>query len=270
MRRQSILVLLAATGSVFCWLPSTMEPSLDLAGWIPLSAAALISGLSTCLSGGRWLRFLFLSGGGAFIGVGGGLSIWPPSDPIARSYGIFAIAAAVLAATLVSLVSVLIGRKITASNQVLRRVIWLVLACCVAFGPVILAITPSLVARRVTRNDLLATERFSSLKNDIERIRAESGDLRRICDGQTLRRNYSGPPFRDQNWRYIAGNYVKEDGYIYGIWINCPAPNGYMIDAHPDRQEGDGTRQFCTDGAGQVGCGMQSTSPQFACAPCTK
>ncbi|MGD0939247.1 MAG: hypothetical protein ABR905_05995 [Terracidiphilus sp.] len=270
MHRNTQLALLTVTGSVLCWWPSFIDPGLDLPWWIPLVIVALLAGLSACLSGGRWLRFLILATVGAFAAVRSGFEIWPPSDPIARSYEIIPLVEVPLAAALVSLIAGLIGRKIAMSSQKLGRVFWCVLVCCVAYGPVILALTPPLVANRVAHNDQLATERFMALKNAVERTRAVSGNSESICDGHSLKQNYSGPPFSEEDWRYVAGNYVRKDGYAFGIWIYCSEPGEYAIDAFPERQKGDGTRKFCVDGAGRIGCGMQSSSPRFECAPCTK
>jgi hypothetical protein len=133
-----------------------------------------------------------------------------------------------------------------------------------------LTLTSPLVTKRVARNDRLAAERFVALKNAVERTRAESGNPGRICDGQALKRHYSGPPFSEKDWKYVAGNYVKEDGYVLGIWIYCPEPGNYTIDVRPEREKGDGTRKFCSDESGRVGCGIESSSSGYSCTPCKK
>lgn len=74
---------------------------------------------------------------------------------------------------------------------------------------------------------------------------AEADGPARICNGQALRPHYFGPPFSENDWQYIAGNEVKEDGYNF--YINCHEKNGNSIDARPAGERGDGTRHFCTD-----------------------
>jgi hypothetical protein len=210
---------------------------------------------------------------GSFVGSSAGLcvgfAIWPPSDPIAASYGLFVIAAGIGAGLLVALLACLLASAISISNEKHRRALWLLLVCGVACGPVVLALTPSLVARRVARNDRIAAERFMSLKNAVERTRADTDGSSLFCDGQALKRHYSGPPFTESDWRYIAGNYVREDGYVFGI--NChPQQSSYAIDAFPARERADGTRRFCADEWGTVGCETRWTGSRNACTPCTE
>ena len=280
MRRDKLLVVLTATGSALWWWPVIMEPSLDLQCWLPIASfeicwlplafIALLTGSAAALSGGRWLRFLIASSFGTFVGLCAGFAIWYPTDPIAASFIGYIVIVQTLAAVFVSLVASLVGRKLSASNDKSRRAVWVAFICCVAFGPVVVALTPPLVSYRVARNDRLAAKRFDSLKDAVERTRAESGDPRRICDGLALKRNYSGPPFSERDWKYIAGNYVKEDGYILGISIYCPEPGNYTIDVRPEREKGDGTRRFCSDESGRAGCGFESSNSWSSCTPCTK
>src|SRR5262245_66018974 len=140
--------------------------------------------------------------------------------------------------------------------------------CSVAFGPVARALTPTVVEHRVARNDRAAAERFELLKISVERTIAEVGGPGRTCDGPTLRRHYSGPPFSDEDWRRITGNYVKQDGYVFMVY--CREKGGYTIDAQPARGKADGTRRFCTDESGKIGCGMKWNLSRNACIPCTK
>ena len=76
-----------------------------------------------------------------------------------------------------------------------------------AFGPICLALTPPLVARRVARNERLAEKRFTSLQRAVKHTLAASPAL--FCAGPVLARNYFGPPFSNVDWRRITGNYVK-------------------------------------------------------------
>jgi hypothetical protein len=220
---------------------------------------ALLTCLATTLSFEHWLRFVVASSAGAFAGICVGFLIWWPSDPIAAPYLSLVVPVATLMAALVSLVAGLIVRQILESKQISisnekpRRAIWLLFVCCVALGPVALALTPPLVAHRIKRNDRLAAERFESLKTAVERTMAESRDPKRICDGSSLKQNYSGPPFSENDWRYIAGNAVKQDGYLFYVSIYCPQPGKFAIQAFPERQKGDGTRRFRAEESGRVG-----------------
>lgn len=265
MRRDALLVALTATGSALCWWPVIIEPSLDLPRWLPLAFVALYTGLSTTLSASRWLRFSVASAVGTFAGQCGAYAIWRPTDSLAGSFVPFVVVVATLGAFLVSLVAALVGRKIPVLCKKRRRAVWLSLACCVAFGPVALALTPPLVAYRVARNDRVAAERFESLKNAVERTMADSG---RICDGQALTGHYSGPAFSEKDWQFIAGNYVRRDGYSFMVY--CREKDGYTIHAIPWGGKGYGTRQFCTDESGKLGCGMEWNRSRNVCIPCTK
>jgi len=139
------------------------------------------------------------------------------------------------------------------------------LAGCVAVGPVGLALTPVLVARRVARNDAIAEKRFTALKGAVEETWAEPDGARRVCVAQGLKAHYFGPPFSDDDWRRIAGNYVEQDGYVYMIYCD---ERGYTIDVRTKRPTvyGYGSRIFCTDQSKRIGCG----SEQFwnKCEPC--
>jgi hypothetical protein len=108
------------------------------------------------------------------------------------------------------------GRSI--SNQIFRRVLWAIVLACVAFGPVTLALTPTVAGRRMARNERLAAERFASLKKAVESTRAEADGANRICDGAALQQHYNGPPFSDTDRRRITGNYVKRDSYFFMVY----------------------------------------------------
>jgi hypothetical protein len=266
MNRDTLLVILTVAGSALCWWPAAIEPSIDFSRWILLVLVALMTGLSAILSNRHWLHFAIASAVGVFAGMWSGFLLFPPSDGIARSYAPLAIGVATLATVLVSLVAGLVGRRLSVSRKNHRRTVWLAFVCCVAFGPVALALTPPLVAHRVARNDRLAAERFASLKSAVERTIAEAGDPKRICDGQILRRYYSGPPFSEEDWPRITGNYVHQDGYDFMIY--CHEKSGYTIDANPFRGKGYGTRRFCTDESGKIGCGTEWNRSRYACLAC--
>jgi hypothetical protein len=196
-----------------------------------------------------------------------GLSIWRPTDPIAGSLVPFGVAIATALATLVALVASFAGRRVSLSTAMHRRFAWLALVACVGFGPVALVLTPRLVAHRIAINDQLAAERFASLKA----VQATASDLRdytRLCDGLALMRHYSGPRFGLEDWHRITGNYVQRDGYVFMVY--CREQGGYTIDAWPTRVKGDGTRHFCTDESGRIGCGMNFNGSRYACQPCAQ
>jgi hypothetical protein len=245
-----------------------IEPSVEFPRWILLAVVGLIAGLSTTLSDGHWLRLASATVAGVFAGLCSGWVIFPPSDGIANSYVPFEIVAETLASSLVALLAGLVGRRLSISNKNARLAVWLALVCCVAFGPAGLAMTPLLVAHRVARNDRMAAERFESLKNAVERTLAEAGNPERVCDGQTLRRHYSGPPFSKEDWSRITGNYVQEDGYSFMVY--CREKNGYTIDAHPFVGKGYGTRRLCTDESGKIGCGLDWNRSRYACVACPR
>jgi hypothetical protein len=268
MRSDAFLVFLAVMGSALCWWPVSMEPNLDLPLWVPLACAALCIGLSTTLSRRRWSLFVLASAIGAFGGLCLSYAIWWPSDPIAGPLVPYSVAAGTIAVLLLSLVAGLAGRKLSPLTEAYRSTIWVALLGLVAFGPVTFALTPPLVGYRIARNDRVAAERFASLKNAVERTAAEAGDPKRICGGSALQRHYAGPPFSDEDWRRITGNYVKQDGYFFMVY--CRENGGYTVDAGPVRDRGDGTRRFCTDESGRLGCGMEWNRSRNKCLPCMK
>ena len=210
---------------------------------------------------------MLASGLSTFVGLIACVMIWPASGPPVGA-GIFYIAPAI--AVLVMLVAVaagLIMRGRSISNASMRGAVWVVILACAAFGPVTLALTPAVVRHRVERNDRLAAERFASLKKAVEGTRAEANGLSKICDGTALRLHYAGPPFSDTDWQRITGNAVKQDGYFFMVYCRENEIGGYLIDARPARTRGDGTRQFCTDDSGKVGCRVEPIRGH-KCLPC--
>jgi len=270
MRKDVLLVPLTFIGTALCWWPVCMEPGLDLPWWLPLAFVALLTGLPTILSSGRWLRFLVASTVGSLSGLCSGTLLWPTEDVIGRgNVGYFIVPAAAIS-VLVSLVASLAMRKLSATNEKRRSAIWILFVCSIAFGPVAILLTSPLVARRIERNEMSAAERFESLSNAAQQTRQRAVDPELICDGQELEANYSGPPFSENDWQHIVGNYVKEDGYAFGMWCHQTGSGGYTIDAYPVRPKVDGVRQFCADESGRAGCGMAWNGTRNACLPCTK
>jgi hypothetical protein len=267
MRRNVPLIFVVVAASAVCWWPVIIEPTLDLAWWVPLSVATLCSALATILSGGRWLLFAVVSAAATLVGLMAGSMIWPLEDGIAQSYsGIVAVVAA-LAVFFTSLVTGLLALLVPVLNEKLRRVVWLALLCVAAFGPVALAVRPPIVAHRLAHNEYLAFARVSSLEDAVERT-----DPGHVCESAALQKNYSGPPFTERDWRYIAGNFVTEDGYAIGITIDCSQPRHYLISALPKRGKSDGTRRFCANESGKVGCGPEwdPAEKRNMCAPCPR
>jgi hypothetical protein len=268
VRREVLLILLSVAASALFWWPVSIEPNLDLPWWIPLPFIAIVTGLATTLARNHWLGFVIGSATGTFAGLCSGYFIWPPSDGIAASYVPYEVLVGSVAAIVVSLVAGLIALKTSVKIRGRQLALWLPLVACAGFGPLALALTRPLVASRVARNDQLAAERFTALKKAVESTWAETGDPSRICDGQVLKSHYSGPRLSEKDWHYIAGNYVKADGYVFGIY--CHEKGGYTIDSFPARQKADGTHRFCADESRSVGCGMSWNRSRYACTPCSK
>jgi hypothetical protein len=168
-----------------------------------------------------------------------------------------------------SIITALVGHRLSLKAPDHRRAAWIVFGCCVAFGPVTALFARPLVAWRIEHNEKNAAERFDALNNAAQRVKAKTGDPGRVCNGLALKQNYSGPPFSENDWRYIAGNYVKDDGYLFGIWCDQNEQGGYTIDAQPD-WPGDGVQQFCADESGTIGCGMEWGAKRAVCKPCPK
>jgi hypothetical protein len=256
MRKNSILILLVIlvmAVSATIWWPMIPEPNLGLPLWVPLLVITLVCGLAIVLSVGRWLWFALAAPIATFAGTLTGFIVWPMEDGISQSYTLFAAIAMTIVVAILSLAVGLVCRKVAAVNEPLRVALWLVLAACIAVGPVAAAVRPAVIAHR----DTLAAERFTALKVAIERTRKESGNTASVCDGQALKRNYAGPPFQESDWHFIAGHYVQQGGYAFGIWVNCSQPDHYTVDVFPVRAKADGTRRFCSDESGAVGCMMQ-------------
>jgi hypothetical protein len=256
MPEDRLLLVATLIGTALCWWPVIIQPNLDLPFlWTPLTIVAVVTALATILSSENWWRIAATSVVGSFVGLLSGFMTLPLTDSIERAYSPFAVAHGTLLAVPVSicasLVSLVLG-DVLVSNAKVRRIISVAFICSLAFGPVSLALTPLFVASRVARNDRVAEKRFVSLKRAVELTMTEADGPARICDGQALKQHYSGPPFSENDWRYVAGNAVKEDGYTF--YINCHEKYGYSIDAQPARQKGDGTRHFCIGEGNRADC----------------
>lgn len=297
MRENTSLLVLTATGSALCWWPAIIDPSINFSRWLLLVPIAMITVLSTTLDNAGWLRLVAASSLGTFAGLCSGFVIWPEVDEIAAPFDGIAVVAATFVVVLVSLAVGLAGRKLAVSNRTARRTVWAALVCCVAIGPVTLALTPALVAHRMARNDRLAAQRFQSLRTALEKTSMGVDDSeqtsststaqpvlinrelrvrkvaeeRHMCDGAALRRDYSGPPFSEEDWRqldYSTGEHAKQDGYVF--IVHCYEKRGYAIGAFPARPKGEGTRRFCTNESGQDGCDLRWNGSRYFCAPCVE
>jgi hypothetical protein len=243
-----------------------IEPNLDLPWWVPLACVALCAYLATVLCPLRWLWLPAASATGTFSGLCIGYRLWWPTDPIAGPWVPITVAVASAVTLLVAFIAAAAGRRTALVTAIRPRAVWPVLVACVAFGPTALALTPRIVAHRIAVDDWLAAERFASLKSAVQQTASDPSGP--ICDGSALKRHYSGPRFSDEDWGRITGNYVKQDGYFFMVY--CRERGGYTIDAMPTRNKGDGTRHFCTDESGHLGCGMRFNGSRYACTQCAK
>ena len=112
MRKDVFLVVLTALGSALCWWPFFILSTPDNSHlWLlPYPLIALIAGISTYLSGGRWLRFAVASSIATFAGICIGRIIWPDEDGIAQAFVLYGAAVITLFVALASSVAGLVGR----------------------------------------------------------------------------------------------------------------------------------------------------------------
>lgn len=245
-----------------------MVISLVARWWLPLPLIVLGSGLATALCGERWWHFALASGVGTFNGVCSGYVIWHPADRVETAYSGLLIIVATLAAFILSLVANSAMRKSTLSNLKLRHAVWIGVGCCFSVGPIALAVAPPLVAYRVAGNDRAAAKRLQALNDAAKQLLSETGDSEQICNGKALQRHYSGPMFSEDDWRYITGNYVNRDGYVFAVY--CKEKGGYVVEAWPARGAVDGTHRLCADEAHPIGCDIGSNGVRRVCEPCMK
>lgn len=241
--------------STLCRLPYFVEPGAGLPERIPDVCLVLSAGLCTILNGRRWRPFVLSSAAGTFAGFWIGLAMGWPKDPEAAAWFFVILGIETAFAALVSLVGGFMASFLPAVPSNVRKALWLALVAMAAFGPVGLALTPRLTAKRLANNERWAVERVVSLQRAAQRVAvANLLQPSKMCDGEVLRRNYTGRAFSEKDWQRIVGNYVKQDGYAFGIY--CPRPNGgYSIHALPANSS-DGTREICTDETGRLGGGV--------------
>jgi len=152
MSRDTLLIVLTATGSALCWWPGIMHPNLHLSTWsLPLACVSLGTVLSTTLSDDGWLEFLLASFVGSVAGICSGFWIWWPTDGIDASFVPWVIASAILRIAPVVVVSLIAGLALRCAPvwiEKYRRALWLAFIGWVAFGPIMVALTPLLIAYR--------------------------------------------------------------------------------------------------------------------------
>ena len=192
--------------------------------WISFACAALCASLPITLRPSIWLWLSLASGIGTFGGLWLGFMIWP-TDPLGSGLTPFFVATITLVMITVGISSGIIMRPRSISNEKPRRAVWAAILACVAFGPVVLVLSPAVIQSRIIRNNRLAAERFAALRQAVESTYAEPDGPRKICDSTELRRRYSGPSFGDLDWRRITSNFVKQDGYFFMIF--CHETRGY-------------------------------------------
>lgn len=264
MTQKRILLPLTFAGSAVCWWPAIITPSLNFSRWLLILLVALITCVPTLLQSGRdAIAFIGAATAGSCVGILSGVILWPSPDPIANSYALFAV----LIGTAAGAGAALVGGSVAflavwirpVSNGAVRAALWALLALCLAFGPVLFALTKPLIKLRIARNESIAAARFSSLKNAVEQTKASVGEGApgNICDGQSLQKHYLGPHFNEQDWSRISGNYVEEDGYVY--MISCRQQGRYLLEARPKMPVayGTGVRTFCADESGEVACAQE-------------
>ena len=227
MQRDKLLVGITFAGSILLWWPTIMAISLVTHWWLPLPLIVLGSGLATALCSQGWWHFALASGVGTFIGICSGYMIWHPADGVETAYSGLLIIMATLAAFILSLLANSAMRKSTLSNLKLRHAVWIGVGCCFLVGPLALAVAPPLVAYRLAGNDRAAAQRLEALNNAAKQLLSETGGPEQICDGKALQRHYSGPMFSEEDWRYITGNYVNRDGYVFTVY--CKEKGGYCL-----------------------------------------
>ena len=113
MQKNLFLVVTTVLGAAVCWWPAFIWQISPRHSSIPAVVAlvfvALLTGFSTALSGGRWVRFWLLSSVATFLGVLSGGMIWPSDDGIAQSYLLFGAMLATAAVAVVSLFAVVLS-----------------------------------------------------------------------------------------------------------------------------------------------------------------
>jgi hypothetical protein len=150
MQRNTLLIVMVAVGSIFCWWPVIIQPNLNLPVWkTPRFSLALIVAFASALSSQRagWLMSASILG--VVAGIYCGFRLWWPIDLNDAPY--------VLTVGLASLVSIPVSVIAAAAGVALReskiarknhRLIWCAFLSSFVFAPMVVALTPWLLARR--------------------------------------------------------------------------------------------------------------------------
>jgi hypothetical protein len=201
------LVTLTFLSSSLSWLSAIMQPGLDLPLWVPLTCISVSAALSGLLDREHWGLFVNSCVLGALCGFSIGFAIWHRLDKAAVAIPIIMVLG-IISTLAVALVGGLVGSRLSVQHQAFRNAAWFALAATTLFGPTRLVITPALVARRVAHNQQVALYRFTSLQKAVEQTFANSINEAERCDGSLLAKSYAGPPFTEEDWQRITGNYV--------------------------------------------------------------
>ena len=97
--------LLTFAGSALCGWSVVLDPSLDPPGWLPLLATTSLVTLATLLTEETHEAFDGASVLGTATGLCCGRFLWPAVDPIAGSYDLYVLAAAIVAVLVTSMLT---------------------------------------------------------------------------------------------------------------------------------------------------------------------
>ena len=260
MRISPTLVCLTLLGSALSWLPSFV---IDLPFWTSLACILLGSCLSMALLPSAWPWIVLASGVGTFGGFIVGSRMYPAGDPIGSPWVPYGAAVMALFVMCAGLFAGAILRRQSVSSKMVRRTIWAAVVAWVAFGPMSVALAPTLIPH----NERLAAERFTALKDAMEKA-VEAYRTSYVSDGRALKPHYFGPAFSNSDWARIARTPVKKDGYSFILYAT--ENGGYTISATPVKDHVGGVRRFCTDESGKLGCHVEWNGSRHKCLPCSK
>ena len=141
---------MVAAGSAMCWWPEIIPHNLDQAGMkTPLILIALITALGTALSSEGCRRLLIASLFGGFGGICCGFWLWWPADVVSVDIPLpFVIGLPTLTTIPVSIIAVFAGVALRHSSIATknRRLLWAALLVSFAFAPIVIALTPPVLA----------------------------------------------------------------------------------------------------------------------------
>jgi hypothetical protein len=215
---------------------------MDLPGWLPLSVFALLVGLAVSLMRRHWLSLAAVAVVGTAVGGVWGFAVLPFTDVIGHTYGVLGVAVITLLSLLAALLMSLVTRRAVVAPGARRFAVWALMGCCVAFGPITMALTPGVVAARFERNERAASDRVQALKTAVGESMRENSDPAVYCNPSVIRGLYRGPGISVGSWADLTHRYVQEDGYA--LMVYCPDKGGFRVDALPQRPDVDGRTKF--------------------------